>query len=116
MAFMVSLPPSKGFDVIMVVVDQFNKMTHFIPTNESATTQETGRLFFMHVFKHHGFPKDIVSDRDSKFTSKFWQVLWKCVGSELKMNTSFQPQMDGQTKRVNLVIQQFLGNYVVADQ
>jgi hypothetical protein len=56
MAFMVSLPPSKGFDVIMVVVNQFNKMAHFIPTKESATTQETGRLFFTHMFKHHGFP------------------------------------------------------------
>jgi hypothetical protein len=62
MDFMVSLPPSRGFDAIMVVVDQFNKMAHFIFTKESALAQETGRLFFMHVFKHHGFPKDIVLD------------------------------------------------------
>ncbi len=62
MDFMVSLPPLKGFDAIMVVVDQFNKMAHFIPTKESATAQETGRLFFTHVFKHHGLPKDIVSN------------------------------------------------------
>jgi hypothetical protein len=54
------LPPSKGFDAIMVVVDRFSKMAHFIPTKESATAQETGRLFFTHVFKHHGLPKDIV--------------------------------------------------------
>jgi hypothetical protein len=60
MDFMVSLPPSRGFDVIMVVVDQFNKMAHFIPTKESAMAQKTGRLFFTHVFKHHGLPKDIV--------------------------------------------------------
>jgi hypothetical protein len=58
MDFMVSLPPSKGFDVIMVVVDQFNKMAHFIPTKENATAQETGWLFFTHVFKHRGLPKD----------------------------------------------------------
>jgi hypothetical protein len=62
MDFMVSLPPSKGFDAIMVVVDRFNKMAHFIPIKETTTTQETGRLFFTHVFKHHGLPKDIVSD------------------------------------------------------
>jgi len=61
----------KGFDAIMVVVDRFSKMAHFIPTKDEATAQETGRLFFSHIFKHHGLPKDIVSDRDPKFTSKF---------------------------------------------
>ncbi len=86
-----SLPPSKGFDAIMVVVDRFSKMAHFIPTRDEATAQETGRLFFSHIFKHHGLPKDIVSDQDSKFTSKFWQALWKRMGSELKMSTSFRP-------------------------
>jgi hypothetical protein len=116
MDFMVSLPPSKGFDAIMVVVDRFSKMAHFIPTKDEAMAQETGRLFFSHIFKHHGLPKDIVLDRDSKFTSKFWWALWKRMGSELKMNTSFRPQTDGQTKKVNLVIQQFLKNYVAADQ
>jgi hypothetical protein len=62
MDFMVSLPPSRGFDAIMVVVDLFSKMAHFIPTKDNATAQQTGRLFFTHVFKHHGLPKDIVSD------------------------------------------------------
>ncbi len=62
MDFMVSLPPLRGFDAIMVVMHQFSKMAHFIPTKENATAQEMGRLFFTHVFKHHGFPKDIVSD------------------------------------------------------
>jgi hypothetical protein len=62
MDFMMSLPPSKRFDVIMVVVDQFSKMAHFIPIKENAMAQETGRLFFTHVFKHHGLPKEIVSD------------------------------------------------------
>jgi len=116
MDFMVSLPPSSGFDAIMVVVDQFSKMAHFIPTKDEAATQETKRLFFTHVFKHHGLPKDIVSDQDPKFTSKFWRTLWKRMGSELKMSTSFCPQTDGQTEKVNLVIQQFLRNYVAANQ
>jgi hypothetical protein len=60
MDFMVSLPPLRGFDAIMVVVDRFSKMAHFIPAKDNATTQEMGRLFFIHVFKHHGLPKDIV--------------------------------------------------------
>jgi len=57
-----------------------------------------------------------VSDQDAKFTSKFWQTLWKHMGLKLKMNTSFQPQTDGQIEKVNLVIQQFLRNYVAANQ
>jgi hypothetical protein len=69
MDFMVSLPPSRGFDAIMVVVDRFNKMAHFILTKDEAT--KMGRLLFTHVFKHHDLPKDIVSDQDPKFTSKF---------------------------------------------
>jgi hypothetical protein len=71
MDFMVSLPPSRGFDAIMVVVDRFSKMAHFIITKDKATTQEIGRLFFTHVFKHHGLLKDIVSNQNPKFTSKF---------------------------------------------
>jgi len=86
-------------------------MAHFIPTKDEATTQETRRLFFSHIFKDHGLPKDIVSDRNPKFKSKFWRALWKRIGSELKMSTSFRPQTDGQTERVNLVIQQFLRIY-----
>jgi hypothetical protein len=62
MDFMVSLPPSRGFDDIKVVVDRFSNMAHFIPTKDEATAQKTRRLFFTHVFKHHGLPKDIVSD------------------------------------------------------
>jgi hypothetical protein len=91
-------------------------MAHFIPTKDEATAQEIGRLFFSHIFKHHGLPKDIVLDRNPKFTSKFWWALWKRMGSEFKMNTSFYPQTDGQTKRVNLMIQQFLRNYVTTNQ
>ncbi len=107
MDFMVSLPPSRGLDAIMVVVDRFRKMAHFIPTKDEAMAQETCKLFFTHICKHHGLPKDIVSNRDPKFTSKFWRALWKRMGLEFKMSTSFHPQTNGQTERVNLVIQQF---------
>jgi hypothetical protein len=55
-------------------------------------------------------------DRDPKFTSKFWQALWKCMGSKFKMGMSFWPQTDEQIERMNLVIQQFLKNYVVTNQ
>jgi len=116
MDFMVSLPPSRGFNAIMVVVDRFSKMAHFIPTKDEATAQEMGRLFFSHIFKHHGVLKEIILDQDPKFTSKFWRALWKRMGLKLKMSTSFRPQTDEQTERVNLVIQQFMRNSVAADQ
>jgi hypothetical protein len=63
MDFMVNLPPSRRFDAIMVVVDRFSKMAHFIPTKDEATAQEIGKLFFTHVFKHHGLPKDSFRSR-----------------------------------------------------
>ncbi len=69
MDFMGSLPTSWGFDAIMVVVDRFSKMAHFIPTKDNATTQETRRLFFTHVFKHYGLQKDIMSVENSSSTN-----------------------------------------------
>jgi hypothetical protein len=63
-------------------VNWFNNMANFIPTKESVMTQDTRSLFFTHMFKHHGLPKDIVSNQDPKFTSKFWWILWKRMGVE----------------------------------
>ena len=116
MDFMTHLPESKGLDFIMVVVDRVSKMAHFVPTQDTATAQEVGRLYFDKVVKHHGMQKSIISDRDPKFPSRFWRALWKKLGTELKMSTAFQPQTDGQTERVNLVLHEYLRNYVNADQ
>ena len=71
MDFMTHLPESKGFDSIMVVVDRVSKMAHFVPTRDTATAQEVGQLYFDKVVKHHGMQKNIISDRDPKFTSRF---------------------------------------------
>ena len=104
MDFMIHLPESKGFDSIMVVVDRVSKMAHFVPTRDTVTAQEVGRLYFDKVVKHHGMQKNIISDRDPKFTSRFWRALLKKLGMELKMRTTFWPQTDGQTEQVNLVL------------
>ena len=116
MDFMIHLQESKGFDSIMVVVDRVSKMAHFVPTRDTATAQEVGRLYFDKVVKHHGMQKSIILDRDPKFTNRFWRALWKKLGTELKISTAFRPQTDGQTERVNLVLQEYLRNYVNADQ
>ena len=95
---MTHLPESKGFDSIIVVVDRVSKMAHFVSTLDTLTAQEVCRLYFDKVVKHHEMQKNIILDRDSMFTSRFWRALWKKLGTEFKMSTTFRPQTDGQTK------------------
>ena len=109
MDFIVQLPKTKaGFDAIVVFVDTFSKMTHFAPTKTTASAPDTARLFFDHIFRLHGLPKSIVSDRDAKFTSKFWKTLFQTMGTKLAMSTAFHPQTDGQTERANRTLEDML--------
>lgn len=109
MDFIVQLPKTKaGFDAIVVFVDTFSKMTHFAPTKTTASAPDTARLFFDHIFRLHGLPKSIVSDRDAKFTSKFWKSLFQTLGTKLAMSTAFHPQTDGQTERANRTLEDML--------
>ena len=75
MDFPIHLPESKGFDSIIVVVDRVSKMAHFLSTRDTATAQEIGRLYFDKVVKHHRMQKNIILDRNLKFTSRFWCAL-----------------------------------------
>ena len=73
MDFIVQLPhTSKDYDAIVVFVDRLSKRAHFIPSTTEATAPDTARIFFNNIFKHHGLPKVLISDRDPKFTSQFW--------------------------------------------
>ena len=99
MDFIVQLPTTKaGFDAIVVFVDTFSKMVHLAPTKTTASAPDTARIFFDQVIKLHGLPKSIVSDRDAKFTSKFWKMLFHTMGTKLAMSTAFHPQTNGQTE------------------
>ena len=110
--FIVAMPMTKkGFDAIMVVVDGYSKRAHFIPTHSTATAINTAYLFYEHVWKLHGLPEKIVSDRDSKFTSKMWQTLFKLFGSQLAMSTAFHPQTDGLVERTNLTLKEMLRSF-----
>lgn len=111
MDFIVKLPLSQGYDSILVVVDRFSKMAHFIPCCETITTPEVASLFLENIFKHHGLPSDIVSDRGSVFVSKFWQRLMELLKVKTNTSTSHHPQSDGQTERVNAVLEQYLRSY-----
>jgi transposase InsO family protein len=109
MDFIVAMPTtSKGYDAIMVVIDAYSKRAHFIPTHSTATAQQTAQLFYEHIWKLHGLPVKIISDRDSKFTSNFWVSLMKLLGTEIAMSTPFHPQTDGLVERLNLTLKEML--------
>ncbi|KAG3069883.1 hypothetical protein PI125_g23106 [Phytophthora idaei] len=79
-------------------------MVHLAAVPAEVTAVQTARLFVDMVFKHHGMPLDIVSDRDPRFTARFWQEVFTLLGTQLSMSTADHPQTDGQTERVNRVL------------
>ncbi|CAI7764615.1 unnamed protein product [Closterium sp. NIES-54] len=83
-------------------------MGHFIPTNATATAEATARLFFDRIITIHGIPTTLISDRDPKFTSKFWKELMGLLGTKLAMSSAYHSQTDGQTERLNQVVEQLL--------
>ncbi|GJP44696.1 hypothetical protein CLOM_g4057 [Closterium sp. NIES-68] len=108
--FITRLPPTtSNHDAILVVIDKFSKMGYFIRTHTTARTEETAQLFVRHIISQHGIPTTLISDRDPKFTSKFWKELMSLLGTKLAMSSVYHPQTDGQTERLNQIVEQLLG-------
>ena len=93
---------------ILVFVDRFSKMVHLAAVPESITAQGCACFFIDTIFRLHGLPRELVSDRDPRFTAEFWQSVFRSLGTRLKMSTSDHPETDGQTERANRVLEEIL--------
>ncbi|KAM5344467.1 hypothetical protein ACJ41O_001495 [Fusarium nematophilum] len=122
MDFITKLPlseePATGnfYDSILVIVDRLTKFSYFIPYRESTNAEEFAYLFYYNIARTHGLPSEIISDRGPPFMSKFWQGLTGYLGINHKLSTAYHKETDGQTERMNQVLEQYLRCYINYDQ
>ncbi|GJS38861.1 putative reverse transcriptase domain-containing protein [Tanacetum coccineum] len=114
MDFVLKLPrTAAGFDTIWVIVDRLTKSVHFLPIKETDSIERLARLYLREIVSRHGVPLSIISDRDSHFTSRFWQSLQKALGTQLDLSTTYHPQTDGQSKRTIQTLEDMLRACVI---
>jgi hypothetical protein len=112
MDFVTGLPNSNGFDSIWVVVDRLTKLQHFAPCSTTIDAEGLAELFLSNIFRLHGLPDTILSDRGPQFASRFWKHLCHALKIEPHLSTAFHPETDGQTERANAIMEQYLWAYV----
>uniref|UniRef100_A0A8L0DMZ4 Gypsy retrotransposon integrase-like protein 1 n=1 Tax=Oncorhynchus mykiss TaxID=8022 RepID=A0A8L0DMZ4_ONCMY len=106
--FVIGLPSSAGKTVILTVVDRFSKAAHFIPLAKLPSAKETAQIIIENVFRIHGLPSDVVSDRGPQFTSQFWREFCRLIGASVSLSSGFHPQSNGQAERANQTIGRIL--------
>jgi hypothetical protein len=116
MDFVGPFPKSKGYNYLWVIICRMTSMVHLIPVHMKMKASELSWIYRREIVHLHGLLSSIVSDRDSKFTSKWWRELHRILGTKLLMSTSFHPQTDGQTEGTNRSIGQIFRTMVRHDQ
>jgi hypothetical protein len=111
MDFIETLPKSSGYNAILIIIDRLTKQSIFIPCNDTITSAELAWLFILHVFSKHGVPSHVTSDRGSEFVSRFFRSLGKALDMMLHFTSSYHPEGDRQTERVNQSLEQYLRVY-----
>jgi len=109
--FLCGLPDSKGCTVIIVVVDRFSKMIHLIPFKQIPDAKQTAKAFMNNIFKLHGLPQDIYTDRGSQFTSALWNEFMHLLKIKNNIATTDHHETVGQVERCISFIEQYLGAY-----
>ncbi|GJY38810.1 reverse transcriptase domain-containing protein [Tanacetum coccineum] len=114
MDFITKLPrSSSGHDAIWVIVDRLTKSAHFLAIREDYSMEKLARLYIDEIVARHGVPTSIISDRDGRFTSRFWQTMQKALGTRLDMSTAYHPQTDGQSERTIQTLEDMLRACVI---
>jgi hypothetical protein len=112
MDFIPDLPRShSGYNGILVIIDKTTKRANFIPVKTTYTAERIAEIFYDEIYKHHGMPRTIISDRDKIFRSKFWTHLFSKFGTRLAMSTAYSPQTDGQSERTNRTLEEMLRSF-----
>ena len=114
MDFVYDLPRTRnGHDGIWVIVDRLTKSAHFLPVGKNYTLERLAKLYVNEIVRLHGVPESIISDRDPRFTSKFWVSLQKALGTKTHFSTAFHPQTDGQSERTIQTLEDMLRSCVL---
>jgi hypothetical protein len=117
MDFIVGLPTMQSsYDSVWVIVDQLSKVAHFIPIKTTYKGAKLAELYIARIVCLHGVPKKIVSDRGTQFTSRFWERLHEAMDTKLNFSSAYHPQIDGQTKRINQILEDMLRACALKDK
>nr|GEZ90935.1 putative reverse transcriptase domain-containing protein [Tanacetum cinerariifolium] len=114
MDFITKLPKSsQGFDTIWVIMDRLRKSAHFLPIMENDPLDKLARLYLNRIVVRHGIPASIICDRDGRFTSNFWRLFQKALGTDISMNTAYHLKTDGQSERTIQTLEEMLRACVI---
>ena len=112
MDFVTGLHEDSELNAILMIVDRLTKMQHLIPCLDTGTARDLAILYLTHVFRYHGLPLSIVCDRGPQFVFDFWKAFCDLLVIDTHPSTAYLPQTDGQSERMNAIMEQYLRAYV----